>query len=194
MSPRIGADLNTIVQIAVEIADQDGFYEVTLTRVAQKLNIRPPSLYNHIDGLQELRKQMAIYGLHELYAALLEANASVKELDQGLHAIGEAYVGFARRHPGLYEATFQAPDPSDPEVERVSTDIVLFAVHFLSSYGLEGDEVIHATRGLRSLLHGFASLEQKGEFRMHLKRDESLHVIIDTFIAGIRKMGTNCNE
>ena len=194
MSPRIGADLNTIVQIAVEIADQDGFYEVTLTRVAQKLNIRPPSLYNHIDGLQELRKQMAIYGLHELYAVLLEANASVKELDQGLHAIGEAYVGFARRHPGLYEATFQAPDPSDPEVERVSTDIVLFSVHFFSSYGLEGDEVIHATRGLRSLLHGFASLEQKGEFRMHLKRDESLHVIIDTFIAGIRKMGTNCNE
>ncbi|WP_018756456.1 TetR/AcrR family transcriptional regulator [Paenibacillus terrigena] len=194
MSPRIGADLNTIVQTAVEIADQDGFYEVTLTRVAQKLNIRPPSLYNHIDGLQELRKQMAIYGLHELYAALLEANASVKELDQGLHAIGEAYVDFARRHPGLYEATFQAPDPSDPEVERAGTDIVMFAVHFLRSYGLEGDEVIHATRGLRSILHGFSSLEQKGGFRMDLERNESLHVIINTFIAGIRKLGTNCNE
>ncbi|WP_152392394.1 TetR-like C-terminal domain-containing protein [Paenibacillus guangzhouensis] len=187
MSPRIGADLNTIVQTAVEIADQDGLYEVTLTRVAQKLNIRPPSLYNHIDGLHELRRQMAIYGLHELYAALLEANANVKELDQGLHAIGEAYVDFARRHPGLYEATFQAPDPRDPEVERAGTEIVMFAVHFLSSYGLEGDEVIHATRGLRSILHGFASLEHKGGFRMHLERNESLHVIIDTFIAGIRK-------
>jgi AcrR family transcriptional regulator len=194
MSPRIGADLNTIVQTAVVIADQDGFYEVTLARVAQKLNIRPPSLYNHIDGLHGLRKQMAINGLHELYAALLQAKASVEDGDLGLHAIGEAYVNFARRHPGLYEATMQAPDPSDPEVERAGEDIVMFAVHLLSSYGLEGDDVIHATRGLRSFLHGFATLEQKGEFRMHLQRDESLHVIIDTFIAGIRKMGTKCNE
>ena len=27
-------------------------------------------------------------------------------MDEAIHALGEAYVAFVRKHPGLYEATF----------------------------------------------------------------------------------------
>ena len=29
-----------------------------------------------------------------------------KRMDEAIHALGEAYVAFVRKHPGLYEATF----------------------------------------------------------------------------------------
>lgn len=63
MSPRAGLDRRTLVIAAAEIADHEGIEAVTLAALANKLGVRSPSLYNHINGLQELRTQLAIYGL-----------------------------------------------------------------------------------------------------------------------------------
>ncbi|WP_347439457.1 TetR-like C-terminal domain-containing protein [Fodinisporobacter ferrooxydans] len=41
---------------------------------------------------------------------------------------------------------------------------------------------------MRSMLHGFASLEQRGGFNLRLDVDRSLHLLIDAFLAGIHTM------
>ncbi len=167
MSPRIGLDLPAILEAAVEIADKQGIQEVTLASLAQKLNIRPPSLYNHVNGLQGLRTRLAIHGLEQLHSAM--TNAAVGRAgEDAIRAMGEAYVEFARVHPGLYEATLLIPPTQDPDVEKTGSKIVELTVRVLKSFGLEGDMALHATRGLRSLFHGFASLEQKGGFGIPL--------------------------
>ena len=40
------------------MTDTQGLDEVTLAPLAKKLNIRPPSLYNHINGLPALLKSL----------------------------------------------------------------------------------------------------------------------------------------
>lgn len=184
MSPRIGIDLSTILQVAAELADINGFHEVTLATLAKKLQIRTPSLYNHIDGLNDLKKKLAIYGMEQLYNVLACATIGCSE-DNAVRALGKAYVEFARCHPGLYEATFHAPDPKDKEIQLVSGKIVDLVLKVLKVYGLENDAALHATRGLRSIFHGFASLEQKGGFGIPLDADVSLRLLIDTFLAGM---------
>lgn len=187
MSPRIGLDLPTILQAAAEMADTHGIEEVTLASLAQKLNIRSPSLYNHVHGLPGLRTKLAVYGLEQLLSVTTQA-AVGRSGDDAVRAIGAAYVAFARSHPGLYDATLRAPDPNDPDVQRVGSAIVDLAIRVLNSYDLQGDAAIHAVRGLRSILHGFASLEQRGGFGIPLDLDVSLRLLIDTFIAGIQTM------
>jgi hypothetical protein len=61
----------------------------------------------------------------------------------------------------------------------------------LSVYGLKDDAALYAVRGLRSVLHGFASLEQRGGFGLPLSLAESLRLLIKTFIAGIHVMKQN---
>jgi len=61
---------------------------------------------------------------------------------------------------------------------------VLCAV--LAGYGLEGDDALHATRGLRGLLHGFVSLETGGGFGVPLDLDESFRRLLQVFMAGLR--------
>jgi AcrR family transcriptional regulator len=190
MSPRAGLDMLTILQNAAEIVDQEGIEELTLASLAKKLNIRPPSLYNHFDGLTGLRKHLAIYGLERLYERLSYA-AIGRSRDEAVHQLGMAYVDFARTHPGLYEATLIAPDPSDAEVQQAGQKIVDLTTRVLSVYGLKDDAALHAVRGLRSVLHGFASLEQRGGFGLPLSLDESLRLLIKTFIAGIHVMKQN---
>ncbi|EZP78755.1 MULTISPECIES: TetR/AcrR family transcriptional regulator [Anoxybacillaceae] len=186
MSPRIGLDLSTILQTATEIADKDGLDAVTLATLAKKLGVRPPSLYNHIEGLHGLRKQLAVYGLEQLYNTLAQA-AIGRSGDDAVHALGKAYVTFARTHPGLYEATLQAPDSLDPDIQRAGREIVNLTLRVLHAYDLDDETALHAVRGLRSMFHGFASLEQKGEFRIPLDHDVTLRFLIDTFLTGIRR-------
>lgn len=187
MSPRIGLDLPTILQAAAEIADMQGIDEVTLASLASKLEIRSPSLYNHVNGLQGLRKKLAIHGLEQLHVVMTRA-AVGRAGDDAVRALSEAYVAFARTHPGLYEATLRAPDPQDPEVQKAGAEIVDLVIRVLRAYDLEDEGALHAVRGLRSILHGFASLEQRGGFGLPLDLNVSLRLLIDTFLAGIHMM------
>ncbi|WP_066073293.1 TetR/AcrR family transcriptional regulator [Neobacillus soli] len=182
--PKFALDITTIIEAAGEIADQYGMQEVTLANLAKKLGIRPPSLYNHFDGLTGLRKKLAIYGIDKLYRRMADAAIGVSGTNAVI-AVSQAYVNFARFHPGIYEATLLAPDPEDVEVQEAGAKIVDLTVRILQAYQLEGDHALHAVRGLRSILHGFSSLEQKGGFKMALDLDESLVIIIQAFLAGI---------
>lgn len=188
MTPNARIDLNTILIVATEIVDTDGVQSLTLATLAKKLKIRPPSLYNYIDGLQGLQVALAIYGLEELYKSLSQA-AIGRSKYEAVHEISKAYMRFARTHPGLYEATLWAnADLSNSEFNCISSKIVDLVVRVLDSYDLEEEESIHASRGLRSILHGFASLEQKNGFGIPIDLDVSIGLIIDIFIEGIHKI------
>lgn len=187
MSPRAGLDNSTIVRAAVELVDKNGVEEVTLASLAAKLGVRSPSLYNHISSLAGLKLQLAVYGLEQLHKSMSLA-AQDGKASEAIHALGTAYVNFARQHPGLYEMTIRAPEPQSVELEEMSQKILSLMVEVLSAYDLGEEGGIHAVRGFRSLLHGFASLEQKGGFGIPLDPDISLSRLISTFIAGISHM------
>lgn len=187
MSKRAALDLLTILQTATEIADQHGLEEVTLASLAKKLGIRSPSLYNHVDGLPGLRRELTLYGLNQLSGVITQA-AVGRSGDEAIRAMAKAYVTFARLHPGLYTATLSAPDPNDPELQRVAGEIVQLTVQVMEYYGLEEDEALHVVRVFRSLLHGFASLEQANGFGLPLDIDTTLHVLIETLLAGIHAL------
>ncbi len=185
MSPRVGLDLQTLLQHATELADQEGLDGITLAGLAKKIGIRSPSIYNHVNGLADLRNHLAIYGMKQLADTLMRA-AVGRSNDEALHAIASAYVEFARSHPGLYEATLRSPDPQNEELKKAASDILNIVVRVINGFGLQEEEALHAVRGFRSLLHGFSSLEQKGGFGLPLDLDVSLTYIVDTFLNGIQ--------
>ncbi|OAS89316.1 MULTISPECIES: TetR/AcrR family transcriptional regulator [Metabacillus] len=187
MAPRIGLNLQTILQTATQIANEEGVEAITLATLAKKLSVRPPSLYNHIDGLTGLRRKLAIHGMDDLYSKLTQA-AIGRSKDEAVHAIADAYVAFVRDQPGLYEITISTSALEDTEIQLAGQRIVDLTIQVLNGYGLEENAALHAVRGLRSILHGFSSLEQKGGFGLPLDLDISLHLLIDSFLAGIDKM------
>jgi AcrR family transcriptional regulator len=186
--PRTGLDTAALLQATAELADRNGLESVTLASLAQRLDIRSPSLYNHVKGLSDLRLKLAVHALDKLHDVLLRSAVGLSG-DEAVRALGQAYVGFVRSHPGLYEATQLAADMKNPEMQRVGKfKIVDLVVRVLAYYDLEGEASLHAVRVLRSLLHGFASLEQHGGFGLPLDLDRTLELLIDTFLAGIGTM------
>jgi hypothetical protein len=56
----------------------------------------------------------------------------------------------------------------------------------LASYGLRGEEALHATRGFRSVVHGFATLEAAGGFGIPPDLDESFDRLLRTSSQGCK--------
>ncbi len=48
-----------VIRAASDLADEKGLNNVSLKSVAEKLNIRTPSLYNHIESLDHLLLEVA---------------------------------------------------------------------------------------------------------------------------------------
>jgi AcrR family transcriptional regulator len=184
---RTGLDQQTVLAAAAEIADTQGVEALSLAILAQKLGIRSPSLYNHVSGLPGLRYKLVLYGFAQMKEALTRA-AIGKSKDDAVRAIAEAYLAFVRRHPGVYEATCRYPDLTDPVVQQAAGEVVEVVVKVLEGYGLQGDAAIHTVRAFRSLVHGFASIEQQGGFGIPLDLNVSFRLLVDTFLAGIHAL------
>jgi AcrR family transcriptional regulator len=187
--PRVGLDPETVVTAAAELADADGLAELTLARLAERLGVRSPSLYAHVDGLDDLRTRLAIRGAREL-AAVLQAAAAGRAGSDALHAVADAYRTYAHAHPGTYAATQRAPgterDGADAEYVAAGADVVDVLVAVLRGYELRDDDAIHAVRMVRAALHGFVSLEREGGFAIPIDIDESYRRLVRTLDRGLR--------
>ena len=185
MARRPGLDRAVIAREAALLADECGFHALSLAELAGRLGVRPPSLYNHIASLAELQRDLAVLGSRELGARLARA-AVGKAGDDAVIALAQAYRTFVHERPGLYTATQRAPALDDEEWRTVGIEVVGIVQATLDGYGLRGDDAIHAVRALRSLIHGFATLEQVGGFGIPLDLDESFRRLLAIYVAGIR--------
>lgn len=174
-----------VVEQAAVLANEDGgVAAVSLTGLAQALDIRTPSLYNHIAGLDDLQAALAAYGLRQLVAALRQAAGGRVGRD-ALAAMSVAYRAFAHANPGIYPLTLRAPDPDDATLVALSQELLQMLALVMASIGLTGDDALHAIRGLRAVLHGFVSLEAAEGYKMPLDADESFRRLLDTYLDGL---------
>src|SRR3989440_6617307 len=165
MSHRVGLDRASVVEAAVKLVDEEGIEQLTLGRLAERLGVRTPSLYNHVAGLPGLKHELTLYCLHDLLDRILHATVG-KSRAEAIVALADAYRAYARETPGRYASTLQAPDPGDQEVQAVAQQIVDVLRAVLAPYRLSEEEAIHAIRSLRSIVHGFISLEVAGGARI----------------------------
>ncbi|MEJ8305463.1 TetR/AcrR family transcriptional regulator [Saccharibacillus sacchari] len=186
MVPRNRVTLPHILQAAATIVDTDGVDALTMSSLAQKLGIRSPSLYNHSEGLPDIRRRLAVSGLEQLRDALMRSTVG-RSRDEAIREMAKSYLNFVRTRPGLYEITILAPTDLDDELQKVSQEIVDLVTQVLKAYQVGSADEIHIARTLRSLLHGFASLEQRGGFGIPIDLDESFTHMVDTFLMGLHK-------
>ena len=187
--PRAGLSTAAVVAAAAEIADAEGLDRLTLARVAATAGVRTPSLYNHVESLDDVRRRVALLALRDLADALRDA-AVGRAGDDALVAMADAYRAYARRHPGRYAATQRAPAEGDEEMRTAAAGAVDVVLAILRGYGLEGDDAIHAARAVRSALHGFVALETGGGFGIPVDLDESYARMVRALARGLRDAPT----
>ena len=180
----VKVDLTRIRQAASALANQHGIEGLSMNDLARALHIRTPSLYSHVGGIGEVKRVLALYGLEELEREAARATIG-KAGPDAVRALLNGYRNFARKNPGVYAATVPTPPREDTEWRAAADRLVQTCLAALQGFGLQGSEAAHALRGLRSLGHGFASLEAAGAFKGPVDRDQSFAWLIESFLAAL---------
>jgi len=105
--------------------------------------------------------------------------------------LAQAYRGYIKEYPGLYTAGLRAQSThtsDDSELQKAEEKVVMVAMAVVQSYGLSGDDALHAVRGIRSLVHGFATLEISGGFGLPLDCDESFRRLVLMMSRGLQEI------
>jgi len=160
---------------------------LSLGRLAKELDVQTPSLYNHVDGLPGLYRELALLSTRDLCEHM--GNAAIgKSGSAAVLAVAEAYRAYVKDHYGLYLTGVRSSGrqtPIDVELQAAQERVVQIALTVIGSFGLQDEDALHAVRGLRSIVHGFATLEVAGGFGLPLDCNESFRRLVKAFIEGL---------
>lgn len=184
--PRAGLDPTTVARAGAALADEIGLAQLSMSVVAERLGVKTPSLYKHVDGLADLSHRIAILAVTEVGDALREATQG-RAGGEALARAAQALRAYVKQHPGRYAASVETrpAGPEDPLIPALDRTLSSLAA-VLHGYRLDPAEEIHALRMLRSALHGFATLEVSDGFQMSTDVDTSFIWMVDFIDRGLR--------
>jgi AcrR family transcriptional regulator len=112
-----------LVEAALTLIAEKGPQGFTLSEAAKAADVTPAAVYRHFAGRDDLLAEVARQGF-DIFAALLEY-----AYDEGrpsplaaFEATGRAYLAFARKYPGHYQAMFESglQPGQHPDLAQVS--------------------------------------------------------------------------
>ena len=186
--PRPGLNPAAVVAAGAALADEVGLPNLTMGSLAERLGVRTPSLYKHVGGQEDLGRRIALLALNEAADTVGDAVQGYSGRD-ALRAAASAFRAFVLKHPGRYAATIgvEPSGPDDPLTVASGRLLGAFTA-VLRGYEIEASDVDHALRMLRSLCHGFATLQAGNGFQWSADVDESFEWLITFADRGLRAL------
>ena len=175
--------MEAIVEAARSLIETNGVDGVWVNPLADKLEVKPPSLYRYVKNKAELLRavnEQTFAGLFEALAPALESSGSAEEC---LVAAAHTYRAFARANPVTYGLVFSNTLPElrpDPAVHMVLPYQALVAQ-------ISGEaNSLPALRGLLALMHGFVTLELAQQFQRGGDLETAYEKSIRAYLAGLK--------
>lgn len=187
--PRVGLSTSQVVAAGATLADEIGFSAVSLAVLADRLGVKPPALYKHIDGVADLQHRIAALAMTEFGEDLREALQG-KSGSDALAALFTTMRSYVEQHPGRYSATTGAVFRGEDDPLLMAGLRVINSIGaVLAGYGIAPGEMDHAIRAVRCIIHGFAVLQAASAFQWSNDPDDSFAWMIRFVDAGLRAIG-----
>ncbi len=153
---------DSIVNAALTFLDREGWDALTINALANQLGTKGPSLYNHVQSLDDLRRTVRMRVVGDIID-MLNTVGQGRTRDDAVTAMASAYRSYAHHHPGRYSAFTRMPlGGDDPEFTEATRAAAAPVINVLASYGLDGENAFYAALEFWSAMHGFVLLEMTG--------------------------------
>ena len=153
---------DSIVNAALTFLDREGWDALTINALATQLGTKGPSLYNHVQSLEDLRRTVRMRVVGDIIE-MLNTVGGGRTRDDAVMVMASAYRSYAHHHPGRYSAFTRMPlGGDDPEFTEATRAAAAPVISVLASYGLDGDNAFYAALEFWSAMHGFVLLEMTG--------------------------------
>lgn len=176
---------DAVIQTASDIADEKGLNNLSLKIVAEKLNIKTPSLYNHIDCLDDLLRAVAHNGMRKM-------NERMKQVAIGtigaaaIKAVSVEYLNYMIEHPGVYETIQWATWHGTDETTAIFDDYLSLLTALIKSCKFNPAQTNDILNMLTGIIHGYTTLQLRYAFSNPDKVRDDLCNALDVLLTGIQ--------
>ena len=165
--------IEEILAIAADVMTEEGVNGLSLSEVARRLGVKPPSIYKYFDSIMGIYDALFERGqrdnLEVMRAAMAAADPGLDALAAGLEASGR----WALDHPATAQLLFWRPVPSfepTPEAMTPSVEMVRLQRRALADAvaarqlgpGADSDDALYVTSVLVSGVIGQAMANDPG--------------------------------
>lgn len=182
MARRKGQSLGRKDVVAAGLASivEEGPEALNVNRVAQRLGIRTPSLYNHVAGADDLRRAVVLEVLERASREVVLAPEDEREPMSFIRALAHGLRRFALANANLYLFMMATPiswdaDPYTPHWAKTQERFTAS----VAGFELPPEETLHAARYVTSAIQGFIRLELRGSFNQYGLVDQSFEWMLD---------------
>ena len=175
-----------VIQTAADMADKNGLSNVSLKAVAESLNIRTPSLYNHIDSLESLLREIAHNGMKTMNERMMQA-AIGKIGDDAIKSIGITYLNYMIEHPGIYETIQWATWHGTEETGKIFDNYLSLLKTLALSCNFNPTYIDEILNLLTGVLHGYTTLQLRYALSRPDEVRTALSTALDTVLTGLHQ-------
>jgi AcrR family transcriptional regulator len=185
-----------ILDAASELFVEEGYENVSMRRIADKIEYSPTTIYLHFKDKAELLEQVCVDTFSRLHLALNKITEQPGDPIDRLKRGMQAYIRFGLENPHHYRATFMMPIPEEISHKKLSQpdspgmqafDFMRRCVYDCIAAGKfrEKDaELLSQT--LWAGIHGITSLLITHCTRFPwVEQSKLTHHVVDTLVAGV---------
>lgn len=184
---------NEILDAAREMFVAEGYQNVSMRKLADKIGYSATTIYLHFKDKNDLLHQIC----EESFAQLARNISSIQQLSANsmdkLRMGLREYINFGLRHPSHYEVIFIMPLKSEVEADYESSQGKVAFETLCSSVGdcikdnlLKSNDVGLISQTLWAGIHGITSLLITHSGFPFVEREKLIDNVIETLISGIK--------
>lgn len=186
MAQKRNLNKKKIIEAAFLVADEIGIDNITFPRIAERLGIKYPSLYNHFDNIKSLKIEMTIHAIEQLNLELIQGLIG-KSGEEAIRKFAFIYRDFAVKNRTAYNLFMSVPSTENKELDKLTRKTFDIIYQILSFCSNDIIYLTHKSRALRSFIHGFTSLHSFGYFQGEANIEDSFNLMLDDFIFSLSK-------
>jgi AcrR family transcriptional regulator len=161
----------SILDAAREIAQAEGWRNVTMRKIADRIEYSHPAIYDYFENKDVLLLELVHEGFRLLEAELQAARAQAHDPVEAMRLIGRTYLTFAWCYPELYRlmygldgVTFSISEP-EKEGEQIDDVVAETVKEVLESHSWSTNLLAEKVNILWSTAHGLVALTMADRIR-----------------------------
>lgn len=183
-----------VIETSAKLSNKVGLENLSLKMIAEELNIKSPSLYNHISSLDNIKERLMIYGWKQIENKMIYSSVGVSGYE-ALKNMCYAFYDYATNNKGIFTAMLWYNKYENEEKKNTTTRLFDMLFKVMNSLNICDDNINHIIRTLRSFLEGFSLLVNNNAFGNPISIKESFDLSLEIIMNGIKSLeGVEENE
>ncbi len=185
-----------ILDAARELFVREGYENVSMRRIAEKIDYSPTTIYLYFKDKSELIFQLCEETFAKLNKTMQGLGKEQSDPIGNLRKVANAYVEFGIRHPNHYKVTFMLPhtfenivlkDPNETMGMKAFDNLRCLIGECIRQGAFRQVEVEATSQAVWAAIHGITSLLISKPGFPWVERNKLIDAVVEPMIDGLRE-------